>query len=119
MSYIKQITVDTNWLDAVDGMSVAAAIEYLHTLNPEHTLSYGLEGDTHGCNVTACLTYDVPMTNQEILAQLEVKYSNEIKIYEAAKLKHISRDNLEGIDRCTKMIVKYESLLAEAREKYK
>lgn len=119
MAYIKQISVDTNWLDSIDGMTVAAAIEYLSTLNPEHVLSYGLEGDTHGCNVTACLTYDVPMSNEEILAQLEKHYGREIKLYEDARDKHLLEGRMERVSSCARQLEVLYSKLDEARAMYK
>lgn len=118
MTYIKQLTIDTDWLNAIDGMTVAAAIEYLSTLNPEHTLSYGLEGDTHGCDVTACLTYDVPMTNEEILASIDARYKRNILHYEDAKRWYIERNQMDRVPNCDNKIAELQAKWGEARARY-
>jgi hypothetical protein len=118
MTYTKTITQDIDWLNAIDGLTVAKAIEYLSTLNPEHVLNYNLMGDTHGVDITSDVSYEVPMTNKEILEKLEVKYTNEILIYKTARLKHVGNDNHEGIARCDKQIAHYQKLIDEARAKY-
>jgi aspartate/glutamate racemase len=118
MSYTKTKVVNTDWLHYIDGMSVEKAIEYLQKLNPSHVLSYSLEGDTHGCSVESCLTYEVPMTNKEILAQLEKHYLKEISLYESAKADHTRAGRKGHIESCERNLERLNAKLAEARAKY-
>lgn len=66
---MKEISVPSNWLDEIDGMTVADAIEYLKTLPQDHKLNWWMEGDTHGCDVECELVFERPYTEEE-LAQL-------------------------------------------------
>lgn len=66
---MKQIPVPSNWLNDIDGLTVADAIEYLQTLPQDHRLDWYLEGDTHGCYVECRLFYKRPYTEEE-LAQM-------------------------------------------------
>lgn len=119
MAYLKTVIVKTNWLDKIDGLTVAQAIEYLQTLNPAHVLSYGMEGDTHGCSVDSELSYTVPMTNKEILTQLETHYLKEIAVYEKAKAQHVKDNRVSRIESCDINLKRLNELLANARIKYK
>jgi hypothetical protein len=78
MTYTKTIAQNIDWLNAIDGRTVKEAIEYLSTLNPKYTLNYYLDGYMQGCRVEADVSYEVPMTNKEILEGLEVKYLREL-----------------------------------------
>lgn len=118
--YTKTIVVNTDWLRDIDGMTVAGAIEYLQKLNPDHILSYSLEGgDTHGVDVSSELTYDVPMANKEILAQLESKYARQIAEREQGKQYYIDRGQLDRLPAIDKLITDIVQRRDEAREKYK
>jgi excinuclease UvrABC nuclease subunit len=118
MSHTKTIEVKTNWLDQVDGKTVADAIKYLSTLNQSHRLSYNMEGDTHGCSVKSCLTYVAPKSNAEILAELEKRYLTEIASLETAMAKHVAESRAERADSCARRIAQLQSLHAEAKVKY-
>jgi hypothetical protein len=113
--HTKTITQDIDWLNAIDGRTVAEAIGYLSTLNPEHVLNYNLEGNTYGCRVESDVSYEVPMTNKEILEKLEVKYLKEIAFYVGAKQKRIKTASVENYDL---HIARAQKLLDEARAKY-
>lgn len=115
----KTVIVNKNWLDDVDGMPVHKAIEYLSKLNPDHILSYYMEGDTHGCNVVSNLHYKVPMTNKEILVKLENHYLKEITTYERAKEGHVKANRVDRIDSCSRLLKQLYDKLEEARAKYK
>lgn len=69
---MKQIPVPSNWLNDIDGMTVADAIAYLQTLPQDHRLEWYLEGDTHGCDVECRLIFERPYTDEE-LAQMAAK----------------------------------------------
>ena len=115
----KTIVLDINWLDAIDGMTVQKAIEYLSKLNPEHKLNYYMEGDTHGCSVVANVYYDVPMTNAEQLAKLEKHYLRQIADREKGKQYYIDRGQLDRLPVVDKLIAELQLKLTEARHKYK
>ena len=66
---MKTISVPTDWLHEIDGISVADAITYLSTLPKDHVLNYWMEGDTHGCDMRSELYYKRPYTPDE-LAQM-------------------------------------------------
>lgn len=116
--HTKTITVETNWLDEIDGMTVAQAIAYLQTLNPEHTLSYYMEGDTHGCNVVSELHYAVPMTNEEIYAGIEKHFQKQIKYFQTSKERHIKNKQFQFAESCDKRISEFQAKLNEAKLKY-
>jgi hypothetical protein len=114
----KTIRVDINWLDEIDGMSVQNAIKYLSTLNPSHTLSYWMEGDTHGCNVISDVSYDVPLTHSEIFAKLEKHYLKEIALYESARQAHLNTGRLSRAESCERLLAQLRSKLETAKTKY-
>lgn len=118
MRQTKTVHLDTNWLDAINGLSVQKAIEYLSTLDPNHELSYYMEGDTHGCEVTSNLCYDIPMTNSEILTKLEEHYLKEIALYENAKQKHLRDNKIDRVDNCDRLLKQLYDKLEQARDKY-
>jgi hypothetical protein len=118
MTYTKTITQDIDWLNAIDGRTVAEAIGYLSKLNPEHVLNYSLEGDTHGCRVEANVSYQVPMTNKEILEGLERRYLKQIEHYELALLAHTKANRKDRMASCEASLWDVRKKLAEARAKY-
>ncbi|MCP3017409.1 hypothetical protein [Cupriavidus basilensis] len=119
MPYTKTVAVPENWLEAIDGLTVVKAIAYLQTLNPEHVLSYWLDGDTHGVDVHAELQYDVPMTNDEIFAQLSAHYMREIGVYERALKAHVEAGHAARAESCESRLAVLRSKLADAEAKYK
>ena len=118
MTHTKTIAQDIDWLNAIDGRTVAKAIEYLSKLNPEHVLVYTLEGDTHGVDVSSCVSYAVPMTNKEILEGLEKHYAVNIAMYEKNKNYYISSGQLDRVPIVDKLIDGLKTKLDEARAKY-
>lgn len=71
---MKTISVPTDWLDEIDGQTVAHAIAYLSTLPPDHKLSYWQSnGDDQGVEISSELTYQRPYTEQE-LAELAASH---------------------------------------------
>jgi hypothetical protein len=122
MTYTKTITQDIDWLNAIDGRTVKEAIEYLstlsETLSPEHVLNYNLEGNTYGCRVESDVSYEVPMTNKEVLEVLERRYLKEIEHYELALLAHTVANRKERMESCGASLWDVRKKLAEARAKY-
>lgn len=116
--HTKTITQDIDWLYAIDGRTVQAAIDYLRTLNREHVLQYTLEGDTHGCQVEAVVTYEQPMTNKEILAMLEKRYVGELTRYGIAKESYTKQGQDERAKQCETQMIRVQRLLDDARAKY-
>jgi hypothetical protein len=120
--HTKTITQNIDWLNAIDGHTVKEAIEYLstlsETLSPDHVLNYTLEGDTHGCSVESCVTYEQPMTNKEILAMLEKRYIGELTRYGIAKESYTKQGQDARAKQCEAQMIKMQKLLDEARAKY-
>jgi hypothetical protein len=118
MAHTKTIEVKTNWLDAIDGMTVANAIEYFKTLDQSHKLDYSMEGDTHGCSVESCLTYEVPKTNAEIYADLEKHYLKKIGQHEKSKALYLAASRQDRADQVETMITELKSKLEQAKLRY-
>jgi hypothetical protein len=118
MANTKTIEVKTNWLDAIDGMTVANAIEYLKTLDQSHTLDYSMEGDTHGCSVESRLTYEVPKSNAEIYADLEKHYLKQIGQHEKSKAYYLSASRQDRADHVETLIAALRSKLEQAKGRY-
>lgn len=66
---IKWVKVGCDWLEEIDGLTVADAIEFLKRLPQDHKVSADLEGDTHGAHMEVYLLKPVPMTQDEIFAR--------------------------------------------------
>jgi hypothetical protein len=124
MTYTKTITQDIDWLNAIDGRTVKEAIEYLstlsETLSPEHVLvyTYAMEEDTHGVDISSCVTYEQPMTNKEILEGLERRYLKQIEHYELALLAHTKANRKDRMASCEASLWDVRKKLAEARATY-
>lgn len=70
---MKTISVPTDWLNDIDGLSVEDAIAYLKDLPQDYRLNYWQSsGDDHGVEISSELTYQRPHTEQE-LAELAAK----------------------------------------------
>ena len=90
--YTKQEKLSINWLEHVDGCTVADAIAYLQTLNPEYILNCWIEGDTHGADLE-CGVYKVrPYTpletwqaKQDMLLRNLDTYTKGMKYYKERK----------------------------------
>lgn len=68
----KAIKVSVDWLQAIDGETVAKAIEYLQSLPADHVLNYWQSaGDDQGVEISSGLVRYEPYTEQE-LKQLRV-----------------------------------------------
>lgn len=116
--YVKTEVVNTDWLSNIDGMTVSDAIAYLKTLNQDQTLEYSMEGDTHGCNVTSCLSIDVPMSNQEIYSFLVKSYQKQIDHYQKSKLYYFRKGQFDRLANCALQIAKYSELIDTAKINY-
>jgi hypothetical protein len=115
----KTVSLDINWVDDICGLNVKSAIEYLQTLNPEHELSYYMEGDTHGVEIIASVHYEVPLTKSEMLAKIDARYQKQIKHYEDAKKYYIERGQTDRLENCDKQIEILNEKWRVARQKYK
>ena len=116
--HTKQITVETDWLHEIDGLTVDKAIAYLQTLNQSHVLNFYMDGDTHGCEVIANLYYSVPMTNDEIFAQHEQRYTKEIALYEKALQENIKFNRPTRVASCEVNLQRLRDKWAEIKAKY-
>lgn len=68
---MKAISVPINWLNEINGLTVADAIVYLRTLPPDHALNYWQSGgDDQGVEISSNLIHHRPYTEQE-LAKLD------------------------------------------------
>ncbi len=73
----KAIKVSVDWLQEVDGLTVAKAIEYLQSLPDDHVLNYWQSaGDDQGVEISSGLVLYEPYTEQE-LKQQRVKRCGE------------------------------------------
>ena len=71
---MKTESVPTDWLNEIDGRTVANAIAYLSTLPPDHELTYWQSGgDDHGVEISSELTYLRPYTEQELAERFRQK----------------------------------------------
>lgn len=114
----KTITIKTDWLSEIDGLTVEKAIAYLQTLNQSHVLNFYMDGDTHGCEVVANLSYSVPMTNDEIYAQHEKHYTKEIALYEKALHENIKFNRPTRVASCEINLQRLRDKLGEIKAKY-
>jgi hypothetical protein len=77
---MKTVSVPTDWLNEIDGRSVADAIAYLSTLPSDHMLNYWQSnGDDHGVEISSELTYDRPYTEQELAEFAAQRKAKKIK----------------------------------------
>ena len=80
---MKTISVPTDWLNEINGRTVADAIAYLSTLPPDHELTYWQSGgDDQGVEISSELTYQRPYTEQEraeLAASRKAKKINDCK----------------------------------------
>lgn len=114
----KQIIVKTDWLHEIDGLTVEKAIAYLQTLDQSHVLDFYMDGDTDGCAVVANLYYSVPMTDDEIFAQHEKRYTREIAFYEKALHEHIKFNRPTRIASCEVNLQRLRDKFAKIKAKY-
>ena len=80
---MKTISVPTDWLNEIDGRSVADAIAYLSTLPSDHKLNYWQSnGDDHGVEISSELLYQRPYTEQEQAELAAQRKAKKVKDYE-------------------------------------
>lgn len=83
----KAVKVRVDWLQEVDGLTVAKAIEYLQSLPDDHVLNYWQSaGDDQGVEISSGLVRYEPYTAQE-LKQLRVDRM-ERRVKDAEKALH-------------------------------
>lgn len=77
---MKTVSVPTDWLNEINGRTVANAIAYLSTLPPDHELSYLQSGgDDQGVEISSELTYQRPHTEQELAELAASRKAKKIK----------------------------------------
>lgn len=82
---MKTESVSTDWLNEINGRTVANAIAYLSTLPPDHELTYWQSGgDDHGVEISSELTYQRPYTEQELAELAAMRKAKKIKDCEAS-----------------------------------
>lgn len=76
----KAVEVKVDWLQAIDGDTVAKAIEYLQSLPADHVLNYWQSaGDDQGVEISACLVRYEPYTEQELKQQRVDRMERRVK----------------------------------------
>lgn len=82
---MKTVSVPTDWLNEINGRTVADAIAYLSTLPPDNKLNYWQSnGDDHGVEISSELTYERPYTEQELAELAALRKAKKIKDTERA-----------------------------------
>ena len=82
---MKTVSVPTDWLNEINGRTVANAIAYLSTLPPDHELTYGQSGgDDQGVEISSELTYQRPYTEQDLAEIAASRKAKKIKDCEAS-----------------------------------
>lgn len=82
---MKTVSVPTDWLNEINGRSVADAIAYLSTLPSDHKLDYWQSnGDDHGVEISSELTYERPYTEQELAVLAAQRKAKKVKDCESA-----------------------------------
>ena len=82
---MKIVSVPTDWLNEINGRTVANAIAYLSTLPPDHELTYWQSsGDDQGVEISSELTYQRPYTEQELAELAASRKAKKIKDCEAS-----------------------------------
>ena len=81
---MKEISVPSDWLNEIGGMTVADAIVYLKNLPQDHKLSWWMEGDTHGCDVGCELVFERPYTDEELVQMAAERKAKKVEAAEAA-----------------------------------
>lgn len=82
---MKTVNVPTDWLNEINGRTVANAIAYLSTLPPDHELSYWQSGgDDQGVEISSELSYQRPHTKQELAELADSRKAKKIKDCEAS-----------------------------------
>ena len=77
---MKTVSVPTDWLNEINGRSVADAIAYLSTLPSDHELTYWQSGgDDHGVEISSELTYQRPYTGLELAKLAAMRKDKKIK----------------------------------------
>ncbi len=77
---MKTVSVPTDWLNEINGRTVAHAITYLSTLPPDHELTYEQSGgDDHGVEISSELVYQRPYTEQEQAELAAMREAKQIK----------------------------------------
>lgn len=82
---MKTVSIPTDWLNEINGRTVANAIAYLSTLPPDHELTYWQSGgDDQGVEISSELTYQRPYTEQELAELDALRKEKKIKSTEAS-----------------------------------
>jgi len=77
---MKTVSVSTDWLNEINGLTVANAIVYLSTLPPDHELTYWQSnGDDQGVEISSELSYQRPYTEQELAELAALRKAKKIK----------------------------------------
>ena len=80
---MKTESVPTDWLNEINGLTVADAIVYLRTLPPDHALNYWQSsGDDQGVEISSNLTHHRSYTEQEIAKLAAIRKAKQIQYIE-------------------------------------
>lgn len=81
---MKTVSINIDWLNNIDGMTVEQAVAHLQTMPSNYILNYWQSsGDDQGVEITSDLIYKRPYTEEE-LADIAVQRKNK-KIKEIGK----------------------------------
>ena len=82
---MKAVSVPIDWLNEIDGMTVADALAYLGKFPGDHTLSYWQSGgDDQGVEITSDFAYQRPYTEKELADLAAQRKAKRIKEREAS-----------------------------------
>ena len=110
--------VDIDWLDNINGKTVADAIEYLKTLDQTLRLDAYLDGeDLHGIDLASQLSYERPETKQETRERQLRRVNRDLKLYLEALQRHQFREDAAGIARCEEKLAGLRNDLVELDNK--
>lgn len=94
MQRIERIEIiDTDWLNCINGLTVANAIEYLSKLNQNHILSAYVDGGSYGAPIKSDLLFKRLET--EVEAKVRIAEHKARLIIDAEKSVKHYQENLE------------------------
>lgn len=87
---MKTVSVNIDWLNNIDGVTVEQAIEYLQTMPSHYILNYcQSSGDDQGVEITSDLSYKRPYTEEELVELVDIAVQRKNK-----KIKEICKSLL-------------------------
>ena len=117
---MKTVNIPTDWLNEIDGRTVANAIAYLSTLPPDHELVYWQSnGDDQGVEISSRLTYERPYTKDELTELTALRKTREIKSVEASVTYYVEGAEYWESQGCTQRADSYRQNAERCRQRLK